>query len=195
MKMNIAGKRVAILATNGFEQSELKKPKQALEEAGATTAVIAPEDGEIKGWNENDWGESVKVDETLDNANAEDFDALLLPGGVQNPDTLRTLPSAVNFVRAFFEAHKPVAAICHGPQLLIEADVVKNRRLTSFPSIKTDLANAGADWTDAEVVVDSGLVTNRKPADIPRFNEKMIEEIAEGEHSGQTSDRISKSSS
>jgi len=193
--MNIAGKRVAILATNGFEQSELKKPKQALEEAGATTAVIAPEDGEIKGWNENDWGESVKVDETLDNANAEDFDALLLPGGVQNPDTLRTLPSAVNFVRAFFEAHKPVAAICHGPQLLIEADVVKNRRLTSFPSIKTDLANAGADWTDAEVVVDSGLVTNRKPADIPRFNEKMIEEIAEGEHSGQTSDRISKSSS
>ena len=144
MKTNLAGKRVAILATNGFEQSELEKPKAALEEAGATTMVVSPEKSEITGWDEDDWGDAVKVDEALDEADPKEFDALLLPGGVQNPDTLRTLPKAVEFVRAFFDAGKPVAAICHGPQLLIEADVVRDRKLTSFPSIKTDLTNAGA---------------------------------------------------
>ena len=185
MKSNLNGKRVAILATNGFEQSELEKPKAALEEAGATTTVVSPEDDEIKGWNEDDWGNTVKVDQKLAEANAEDFDALLLPGGVQNPDTLRTLPEAVKFVRAFFDAGKPVAAICHGPQLLIEADVVDHRTLTSFPSIKTDLTNAGANWVDKEVVTDNGLVTSRRPSDIPRFNEKMIEEIGEGKHAKQ----------
>jgi protease I len=185
MKTNLEGKRVAILATHGFEQSELEKPKAALEEAGATTTVISPEEGEIKGWDEDDWGNTVKVDEVLDDADANEFDALLLPGGVQNPDTLRTVPKAVEFVRSFFEAGKPVAAICHGPQILIEADVVKDRKLTSFPSIKTDLTNAGANWVDAEVVTDQGLVTSRKPADIPAFNAKMIEEIGEGKHGEQ----------
>ena len=185
MNSNLSGKRVAILATNGFEQSELEKPKAALEEAGATTTVVSPEDDEIMGWDEDDWGDSVKVDQKLADAHAEDFDALLLPGGVQNPDTLRTLPAAVKFVRAFFEAGKPVAAICHGPQLLIEAGVVDHRTLTSFPSIKTDLTNAGANWVDQEVVSDNGLVTSRRPSDIPRFNEKMIEEIGEGRHAKQ----------
>ena len=192
MKTNLAGKRVAILATNGFEQSELEKPKQALEEAGAITSVISLEEEEIKGWDEDDWGDPVEVDETLEEANADDFDALLLPGGVQNPDTLRTVPEAVEFVRAFFVAGKPVAAICHGPQLLIEADVVRNRKLTSFPSIKTDLKNAGANWVDEVVVVDQGLVTSRRPADIPRFNEKMIEEIAEGKHAQQAAKTVAR---
>jgi len=180
MKNDLTGKRVAILATDGFEQSELIKPKEALEQAGARTTVVSPEAGEITGWNNEDWGDSVEVDEELSSANPDDFDALLLPGGVQNPDKLRTLPEAVKFVRAFFEAGKPVAAICHGPQLLIEADVLHNRTVTSFPSIKTDLRNAGAYWVDKAVVVDQGLVTSRRPADIPRFNERMIEEFAEG---------------
>ena len=192
MKTNLAGKRVAILATNGFEQSELEKPRKALEDAGAETIVISPGENEITGWDGEDWGDSVDVDEMLDEANAEDFDALLLPGGVQNPDKLRTIPEAVQFVRAFFEAGKPVAAICHGPQLLIEADVVKGRKLTSFPSIKTDLINAGANWVDEVVVVDQGLVTSRKPADIPQFNSKMIEEIGEGKHEEQAAKTASK---
>ena len=174
MTTDLVGKRVAILATNGFEQSELEEPRQALEEAGASTVVISPEEDEIRAWDEDDWGYTVEVDEKLSEANPAEFDALLLPGGVQNPDTLRTLPAAVQFVRAFFEAGKPVAAICHGPQLLIEADVVRNRKLTSFPSIKKDLTNAGAKWTDQPVVTDNGLVTSRRPSDIPRFNEKMI---------------------
>jgi protease I len=186
MKNNLEGKRVAILATDGFEQSELEKPRQALHDAGATTSIISPEEGEITGWDTDDWGDSVEVDQQLSEANPDDFDALLLPGGVQNPDTLRTIPEAVKFVRAFFEAGKPVAAICHGPQLLIEADVVNGRTVTSFPSIKTDLLNAGAKWVDEEVVTDHGLVTSRRPADIPRFNEKMIEEFAEGVHQKQT---------
>jgi protease I len=185
MKNNLQGKRVAILATDGFEQSELEKPRKALQEAGATTSIISPEEGEITGWDTDDWGDSVEVDQLLSEANPDDFDALLLPGGVQNPDTLRTISEAVKFVRAFFEAGKPVAAICHGPQLLIEANVVNNRTLTSFPSIKTDLINAGANWVDEEVVTDHGLVTSRRPADIPRFNEKMIEEFAEGVHQKQ----------
>jgi protease I len=186
MKNNLQGKRVAILATDGFEQSELEKPRKALQQAGATTSVISPEEGEITGWDTDDWGDSVEVDQQLSEANPDDFDALLLPGGVQNPDTLRTIPEAVKFVRSFFEAGKPVAAICHGPQLLIEADVVNGRTVTSFPSIKTDLVNAGAKWVDEEVVTDQGLVTSRRPADIPRFNEKMIEEFAEGVHRKQT---------
>jgi protease I len=181
----LKGKRVAILATDGFEQSELEKPREALIKAGARTLVVSPEEEEITGWDTDDWGDPVDVDQQLSSVNPDDFDALLLPGGVQNPDTLRTLPEAVQFVRAFFEAGKPVAAICHGPQLLIEAGVVKNRKVTSFPSIKTDLQNAGATWVDEVVVVDRGLVTSRKPADIPRFNEKMIEEFAEGRHAKQ----------
>jgi protease I len=185
MKQQLTGKKVAILATDGFEQSELLEPRQALEEAGAETVVVSLEEGEITAWDEDDWGESVEVDQTLDQADPEEFDALMLPGGVQNPDKLRTIPEAVEFVKAFFEAGKPVAAICHAPQLLIEADVVKGRRLTSFPSLKTDLLNAGANWVDEEVVVDNGLVTSRRPADIPAFNAKLIEEIGEGRHEGQ----------
>jgi protease I len=182
MNYSLTGKRVAILVTDGFEQSELEKPREALEDAGASTLVISPEYSEIMGWDEDDWGDTVEVDERLSNANPDDFDALLLPGGVQNPDTLRTLPEAVEFVRAFFESGKPVAAICHGPQLLIEADVLKSRTVTSFPSIKTDLTNAGARWVDQPVVVDRGLVTSRRPSDIPRFNETMIKEFAKGKN-------------
>jgi protease I len=184
MKQSLTGKKVAILATDGFEQSELLDPRQALEEAGATTTIISPNEGEIRGWNEDDWGESVEVDLTLADADPRDYDALVLPGGVQNPDTLRTIPEAVEFVKAFFEAGKPVAAICHGPQLLIEANVVKGRKLTSFPSLKIDLKNAGADWIDEEVVVDQGLVTSRRPDDLPAFNAKLVEEIGEGRHEG-----------
>ena len=169
----------------------MEEPRQALEDAGASTVVVSPEEDEIRGWDKDDWGDSVEVDEKLSDADPGEFDALLLPGGVQNPDTLRTLPAAVQFVRAFFEARKPVAAICHGPQLLIEADVVRDRRLTSYPSIKRDLANAGAQWTDQPVVTDDGLVTSRRPSDIPRFNEKMIEEFAEVKHQK----RVAKSAS
>lgn len=185
MNYHLTGRRIAILATDGFEQSELEKPRLALEDAGASTVVISPEEGDIRGWDEDDWGDIIEVDKKLSNADPHDFDALLLPGGVHNPDTLRTIPEAVKFVRAFFESHKPVAAICHGPQLLIEAGVVRNRKLTSFPSIKTDLINAGAKWVDQAVVVDQGLVTSRRPSDIPKFNEKMVEEFAEGKHKGQ----------
>jgi len=185
MKQDLAGKKVAVLATNGFEQSELLEPCKALEEAGATPEVISLEEGEIRGWNDDDWGETVEVDKVLANAKPEDYDALVLPGGVQNPDTLRTVPEAVSFVKAFFDAGKPVAAICHGPQLLIEANVVRDRKLTSFPSLKTDLKNAGANWVDEEVVVDNGLVTSRRPADLPAFNDKLVEEIGEGRHEGQ----------
>lgn len=181
-EQSLSGRKVAILATHGFEQSELEKPREALEQAGADTSVISIESGEIRGWSGDDFGDSVDVDLTLDEADAENFDALLLPGGVMNPDTLRMEPKAVEFVRAFFAAGKPVAAICHGPQLLIEAEVVRGRRLTSYASVKKDLINAGAKWEDAEVVTDNGLVTSRKPDDIPAFNRKMIEEFAEGVH-------------
>jgi protease I len=181
----LKGKKIAILATDGFEQSELLKPRAALQEAGATTHVVSPKQGEIKGWAEKDWGQAVKVDVALESANPDDYDGLMLPGGVMNPDHLRMQAKAVEFARAFFEAGKPVAAICHGPQLLIEADVVRGRRMTSYPSVKKDLTNAGADWTDEPVVTDQGLVTSRKPDDIPQFNAKMIEEFAEGHHAGQ----------
>jgi len=178
----LKGKRVAILATDGFEQSELMEPRKALEEAGAKTTVVSPKSGQIKAWKDNEWGAKVNVDVTLDEAKADQFDALLLPGGVMNPDKLRMDRRAVQFARAFFDAGKPVAAICHGPWTLVEADVVKGRKLTSWPSLKTDIRNAGGTWVDSEVVNDKGLVTSRKPADIPAFNRKMIEEFAEGKH-------------
>ena len=187
MNQDLTGKKVAILVADGFEQSEFEEPKQALEDAGASTYVVSPQEDQVMGWDgdANDHGDSFEVDIPLDEARAEDYDALLLPGGVKNPDTLRTIPEAVAFVRSFFEAGKPVAAICHGPQLLIEADVVRGRKITSYPSVKTDLVNAGAMWSDEAVVTDQGLVTSRKPSDIPQFNEKMIEEFAEGVHAGQ----------
>ena len=186
MEKSLEGKRVAILVAEGFEQSELEGPKQALEEAGAETLIVSPaEEGWVQGWQHFDLGDQYEVDVPLADANAAEFDALLLPGGVANPDQLRMLPEAVNFVRAFFDAGKPVAAICHAPWTLIEAGVVKGRTLTSWPSVKTDLINAGANWVDEEVVVDNGLVTSRKPDDIPAFNEKMLEEFAEGKHRAQ----------
>jgi protease I len=179
------GKRIAILATEGVEQCELEQPRHALEQAGAETDLISPQGGEIHAWDSNDFGTTFTVDRSLEEANADDYDGLLLPGGVMNPDKLRMEKRAIEFVRAFFAAGKPVAAICHGPQLLIEAEVVRGRKLTSYPSVKKDLLNAGADWVDEEVVVDNGLVTSRKPDDIPAFNTKMIEEFAEGRHAGQ----------
>jgi protease I len=178
----LKGRRVAILATDGFEQSELLEPKKALEAAGAQVDVVSPKEGSIKGWDHKDWGKSVDVDLMLAEAKAEDYAALMLPGGVINPDNLRINEQAVQFVQHFVVAKKPIAAICHGPQLLIETGMVKGRQMTSWPSLKTDLINAGAHWTDEEVVTDRGLVTSRQPADIPAFNKKMIEEFAEGIH-------------
>ncbi|QJW89981.1 type 1 glutamine amidotransferase [Spirosoma taeanense] len=181
----LQGKKVAALMTEGFEEVEYTEPRKALEEAGATVQLIAPKGGEVKAWNETDWGDSYPVDLPLDGADPSQYDALLLPGGVMNPDKLRMEPKAVQFVKHFFEQKKPVAAICHAPMMLIEADVVRNRKLTSYPSLQTDLRNAGANWVDQEVVVDMGLVTSRKPDDIPAFNRKMIEEIGEGIHNRQ----------
>ncbi|WP_373514285.1 type 1 glutamine amidotransferase domain-containing protein [Persicitalea sp.] len=167
--------KVAILVTDGFEQVELTKPREMLDAQGATTHVISPQRDEVKAWNSTDWGQTVKVDVPLDSARPDYYDALLLPGGVMNPDSLRTNKDAVAFVKAFFDARKPVAAICHGPQLLIEADVVKGRKLTSYPSLQTDLKNAGAEWVNEEVVSSDGLVTSRKPDDIPAFNKAIVE--------------------
>jgi len=177
---------VAILATHGFEQSELQVPLERLREAGATVHVIAPEAGSIRGWDGGDWGEDVPVDATLTDADADTYDALVLPGGVMNPDTLRQDETALDFVRAFFAAGKPVSAICHGPQLLIDAGVLEGRSVTSYPSIKNDLKHAGARWSDQEVVCESGLTTSRTPADLDAFVAKTIEEIGEGVHAGQT---------
>jgi len=185
MAQSLNGKKVAILVENGFEQVELEEPKKALEEAGAQTKIISPQAGTVLGWQHTNWGDKFPVDVPLERASADDYDALLLPGGVMNPDKLRMNPKAVQFVRKFFDARKPVAAICHGPWTLVEADVVEGRKLTSYPSIHTDLINAGASWVDQEVVVDQGLVTSRKPDDIPAFNRKMIEEFAEGVHARQ----------
>jgi protease I len=182
MNRNLDGKKVAILATNGFEQSELEKPRQALEDAGAETHIVSPESHVIRAWDKDKFGDTIPVDIELSNADANDYDALLLPGGVMNPDKLRAIPEAVEFVQAFFDEGKPVAAICHGPQILIDADVVQGRKLTSFASIKHDLINAGAEWVDEPVVADHGLVTSRQPDDIPAFNDKMIEQFAEGIH-------------
>ena len=180
--MKLEGVRVAILATDGFEESELAEPRAALQAAGAKTTFISPADKYAQGWKHDDKGDKVPVDLALDRAAADDFDALLLPGGVKNPDALRMTPKAVAFVKAFVDAGKPIAAICHGPWTLIEAGAVKGRTMTSWPSLRTDLKNAGATWVDREVVVDQGLVTSRKPDDIPAFNAKMIEEFAEGRH-------------
>jgi len=179
------GKRVAILVEDGFEQVELTSPKQALEEAGATTQIISPKSGKVKGWDHTKWGDEFPVDVAIEQANANNYDALLLPGGVMNPDKLRTNQQAVQFVRSFFDQQKPVASICHGPWILAEADVLRGRKVTSYNSIKTDLKNAGANWVDQEVVVDQGLVTSRNPDDLPAFNRKMIEEVAEGKHEAQ----------
>jgi len=170
-------KRVLIVATNGFEQSELTGPRDALNQAGIETVIASPESGEIKGWQHTDWGDSVKVDASLDSVSAGDFDALVLPGGQMNPDVLRTKPEAVQLVRDFLAASKPVAAICHGPWLLVEADAVRGKTVTSWPSIRTDLRNAGANVVDQEVAVDGLLITSRKPDDIPAFSKAVIEAV------------------
>jgi protease I len=180
MPSNLKGKKIAILATDGFEQAELLEPRKALDEAGAKTEVIAPTDGKIKGWNEKEWGESVSVDKTLENANPHEYDALVLPGGVMNPDRLRMDPKAVNFIRQFVSTGKTVAAICHGPWTLIEADALRGKTVTSWPSIKTDLKNAGAHWVDQEVATDGQFVFSRKPDDIPAFNRAVIASIEKG---------------
>jgi protease I len=175
MSNELAGKRIAILVADGFEQGEMTEPRQALDKAGAKTELISPVKGQVQGWKHHEKGDKFPVDVALDSANASDYDALLLPGGVANPDQLRTIPKAVQFAKSFFERDKPVAAICHGPWLLVEANVVKGRNVTSWPSLATDLRNAGAKWSDQQVVEDRGLVTSRKPDDIPAFNQKMIQ--------------------
>jgi protease I len=182
MADKLAGKKVAILAADGFEEVELTKPKKALDDAGAQTSVVSIKPGKIQGMNHADKGETVAVDLTLRDAKPQDFDALMIPGGLMNPDALRSTEEALEFVRHFFREGKPVAAICHAPWVLIDAEVVRGRTLTSWPAIKTDVRNAGGNWVDEEVVVDNGLVTSRKPDDIPAFNEKMIEEFCEGRH-------------
>src|SRR4051794_17639871 len=184
-EQKLQGKTVAIIAADMVEQVELVEPRKALEEAGAKTELISLEPGEIRGFNHFDPADTFKVDRTIEEADASDYDALLVPGGVGNPDQLRGDENVVAFVRDFFEAGKPVAAICHAPWVLVEADVVRGRKLTSWPTLQTDIRNAGGDWVDQEVVVDAGLVTSRKPDDIPAFNEKMIEEFCEGKHSEQ----------
>jgi protease I len=180
----LQAKKIAILATDGFEQVELTEPRKALDEAGATTKLVSPAGKRVKGWNHKEWGNELPVDIPLDSAKAEEFDALLLPGGVMNPDQLRMIPKAVEFVKHFTDAGKPVAAICHAPWTLIEAGAVRGRTVTSWPSLKTDLMNAGATWVDKEVVNEQGLVTSRKPDDIPAFNREMIRLFGKGR--GQT---------
>jgi len=182
MAQELQGKKVAILVTDGFEQDELTRPREALDTAGAETQIVSPVDDTVKGWNVTEWGVELPVDVPLGNADPNDFDALLLPGGVMNPDKLRANHSAVDFVRAFVDSGKPIAAICHGPWTLIEAGAAGGRTMTSWPSLQTDIRNAGGHWVDQEVVVDQGIVTSRKPDDIPTFNAKMIEEFAEGVH-------------
>ncbi|MBD3881184.1 type 1 glutamine amidotransferase [Phormidium tenue FACHB-886] len=186
MTQQLTGKKVAILVTDGFEQAELTQPKQALEQAGAQTHIVSPNSDRVQGWNHFDKADFFQVDVPLEQASPANYDALLLPGGVANPDQLRMQPKAVQFIRAFAEASKPIAAICHGPWTLIEAGVVKGRTVTSWESLKTDLQNAGAHWVDQEVVVDNGIITSRKPKDIPAFNQKMIEEFAEGQRSQES---------
>jgi protease I len=181
----LEGCRVAVLATDGFEQVELTKPVEALKQAGAQVEVIAPKGGQIQGYNHHDKGDMVPVDRQLAEADPEAYQALVLPGGVINPDQLRLVPEAIDFIRSIVQAGKPIAAICHGPWTLIDAGAVKGRRMTSWPSLKTDLANAGAQWEDSEVVTDRGLVTSRKPDDLPAFCAKMIEEFAEGSHANR----------
>jgi len=183
---DLSNKKIAILATDGFEQSELEEPKKAIEAAGATVHIVSLKPGTIQGFHHADKGDAFEVDETIDAVSANDYDGLVLPGGVLNPDALRVNADAVSFVRDFFKQHKPVAAICHGPWTLVEADVVSGRTLTSWPSLKTDIENAGGTWVDEEVHVDQGLVTSRTPDDLPAFCDKAIEEFAEGKHQLQT---------
>lgn len=188
MSATLINKRVAILATDGFEQSELEEPMHAMEAEGADVCIVAPHGGKIQGMNHLEKGDEIEVDFPLEYAHASDFDALVVPGGLVNPDTLRSTPPAVAFVRAFADAGKPIAAICHGPWVLIEAGIVEGRRMTSWPAIQTDIRNAGGDWVDEEVVVDNGLVTSRKPEDLEAFNAKIIEEIAEGPSAAMAGD-------
>lgn len=184
---DVSQRSVAILATDGFEESELFEPLEALRDSGADVTIVSIPDtpASIKGWSGEGWGRSVEVDETVDEVDSADFDALVIPGGVMNPDRVRRDPDAIAFVRDFFTEGKPVAAICHGPWLIVEADAARGRRMTSYPSIRTDLENAGAEWIDDEVVVDQGLVTSRSPDDMDAFIDKMLEEIVEGVHAGQ----------
>lgn len=182
----LKGKNVAILATDGYEDSELRSPMEALKTSGANVVIVSLNSGEIRGWKDKDWHHTVHVDTTVRDTSAMDYDALVLPGGVINPDLLRRDADAVRFVKDFFEQKKPVAAICHGPWMLAEADVLQGRKVTSFSSIRKDLENAGAQWVDEEVVVDEGLVTSRSPKDLPAFNAKLIEEVREGKHAEQT---------
>ncbi len=177
---SLKGKKIAILATDGFEQVELTEPRKALDEAGATTVVVSPKSGEIKGWKFKEWGETIKVDKVIDDANPNEFDALVLPGGVINPDHLRMEPKAVNFVRQFVSTGKTVAAICHGPWTLLEAGALKGKTVTSWPSLKTDLKNAGANWIDQEVVTDGQFIFSRKPDDIPAFSKAIVESVSRG---------------
>ncbi len=178
--------KIAILATDGFEESELIEPMKALEKEGAEVHIVSPDGGKIKGWKNGNWSDEIAVNSRVDQVSSSDFDGLLIPGGVINPDKLRTDIGAVQLVRDFFKDHKPVAAICHGPQMLIEAGVTNGRTLTSYPSIRKDLENSGANWIDEEVVTDQGLVTSRSPKDLPAFNKKIVEEFREGKHAGQT---------
>jgi protease I len=180
--MDLNGKKIAILATNGFEQAELEVPRDRLRKAGATVDVVSLTSGEIKGWDKKDWGRPVKVDKTLDEVSAGDYDAIVLPGGQIKPDLLRVEPKALKFIKDIFDAKKVVAAVCHAPWLLIETGIAKGRRMTSFKSIKTDVANAGAKWEDSEVVVDQGVITSRNPGDLEAFSTKIIEEVKEGRH-------------
>jgi protease I len=182
---DIKGLKVAILVTHGFEQVELVEPRKALDEAGAKTSVVSPKSGTVRGWNHTEWGDQLKVDVPLEGASAEQFDALLLPGGVINPDKLRMEPKAVQFVKSFFESNKPVAAICHGPWTIIEAGQAKGRKIASWPSLKTDLRNAGAEWMDQAAVRDGNLVSARKPDDLPPFIKAMIELFGTAETKGR----------
>jgi protease I len=181
----LQGKRVAFLATDMVEQVELTEPWKAVKDAGGTPELVSLKEGEIQGFNHYDRADTFKVDRTVEEARAEDYDALVIPGGVGNPDTMRTDENAVQLVRDFFEQGKPVGVICHGPWMLVEAGVVRGRKVTSWPSLQTDIRNAGGDWVDQEVVVDNGLVTSRKPDDLPAFNEKIVEEFCEGRHEQQ----------
>lgn len=174
MADSVQGIKVAILVTDGFEQVELTEPRKALDQAGAKTSIVSPKEGKVRGWKFTEWGDELPVDVGLDKARPGDFDALLLPGGVISPDKLRMIPKAVEFVKAFFDARKPVAAICHGPWNVIEAGAARGRKIASWPSLKTDLRNAGAEWKDEEVVVDGNLISSRKPDDIPAFNREVI---------------------
>ncbi len=180
--MSMSGKKIAILATHGFEQSELEVPQQRLKQAGATVDVVSPETGQIRGWDMKDWGHPVKVDRALDSAKPDDYDAIVLPGGQINPDLLRVNEKALKFIRAFYDQGKIVAAVCHAPWLLIETGIIRGRRATSYHSIKTDVKNAGAKWEDAQVVVDEGIITSRNPKDLEAFSAKIIEEVGEGRH-------------